>query len=84
MVKLWGKSFVKFLIIIFQNFVTSSHYQDFKKKSNVICVHKEHNKQLIQNYRLISLLPYFVKYLKKIIFNKIYNFLLNERLLNSN
>ena len=41
-------------------------------------------KQLVENYRPIPLLPIFGKIFKKIIFNRIYNFLLEEDLLNPN
>ena len=47
-------------------------------------MHKKNDKQLVKNYRPISLLPIFGKIFEKIIFNKIYRFLLEERLLNPN
>ena len=43
---------------------------------------KKNDKQLVNNYRPISLLPIFGKMFEKITFNKIYNFLLDEKLLN--
>ena len=46
-------------------------------------MHKKNDKQLVRNYRPISLLPIFGKIFEKIIFNKIYH-LLEERLLNPN
>ena len=61
-----------------------SHYPDIWKKSNIMPVHKRNDKQLIQNYRPITLLLIFGKIFEKVVFNKIYNFLLNERLLNPN
>ena len=45
---------------------------------------KKINKRLVNNYRPISLLPIFGKIFEKIIFNRIYNFLLKEELLNPN
>ena len=39
---------------------------------------------MVKNYRPISLLPILGKILQKIIFNRIYNFLLEEDLLNPN
>ena len=51
---------------------------------NIIPVHKKNDKQLVKNYRPISLLPIFGKLFEKIIFNRIYNFLLQEELLNPN
>ena len=50
------------------------------KRSNIILVHKKNDKQLVENYQPISLLPIFGKYFEKIIFDKIYYFLLEERL----
>ena len=71
-------------LIRFQNSIKLSHFSDIWKMSNIIPVHKKNDKQLIQNYRPISLLPIFGKAFKKVVFNRVYNFLLNERLLNPN
>ena len=84
MIKLCDKSLVKSLIISFQDSIKLSHYPDIWRKSNVIPAHKKSDKQLIKNYRLSSLLPLFGKIFEKVVFNRIYNFLLNERLLNPN
>ena len=84
MIKVCDKSLLKPLIILFGNSIKSSCYSDIWKRSNIIPVHKKNDKQLVNNYRPISLLPIFGKIFEKIIFNKIYNFLLEENLLNSN
>ena len=84
MIKICDKSLLKPLIILFENSIKSSCYPDIWKRSNIIPVHKKNDKQLVNNYRPISLLPIFGKIFEKIIFNKIYNFLLEENLLNSN
>ena len=47
-------------------------------------MHKKNDKQLVKNYRPISLLPIFGKIVEKKIFNKIYHFFLEERLSNPN
>ena len=80
--KISDKSLLKPLILLLQNSTTSSYYPDIWKRSNIIPVHKKNDKQLVENYRPISLLPIFGKIFEKIIFNKIYPFLLEERLLN--
>ena len=49
---------------------------------NVISVHKKNDKQLINNYRPVSLLPIFGKMFERIIFNKIYRYLDEHNLLN--
>ena len=47
-------------------------------------MHKKNDKQLAENYLPISLLPIFGKIFEKTVFNKIYHFLLEERVLNPN
>ena len=84
MVKICDKSLLKPLIILFENSIKSSCYPDIWKRSNIIPVHKKNDKQLVNNYRPISLLPIFGKIFEKIIFKKIYNLVLEENLLNSN
>ena len=53
-------------------------------KSNIIPAHKKNDKQLVNNYRPISLLPVFGKIFEKIVLNRIYNFLADENILNHN
>ena len=84
MIKICDKSLLKPLILLFQNSAKLSYFPDIWKRSNIIPVHKKNDKQLVKNYRPISLLPIFGKIFEKIIFNKIYHFLLEERLLNPN
>ena len=60
----------------------SSCYAFLWKRSNIIPVHKKNDKQLVKNYRLISLLPIFGKKFEKIIFYRLYNFLSQKELLN--
>ena len=75
MIKICDKSILKPSILLFKNSTKSSYYPDIWKKSNIIPVHKKNDKQLVNNYRPISLLPIFGKIFEKIIFNRIYNFL---------
>ena len=82
MIKNCDKSLIEPLIILFQNSTKSSHYPDIWKTSNIIHVYQKNNKQLVINYRPISLLPVFGKNFEKIIFNKIYCFLFEEKLSN--
>ena len=84
MIKTCDKSILKPLILLFENSTKSSYYPDIWKKSNIVPVHKKNDKQLVTNYRPISLLPIFGKIFEKIIFNRIYNFLSEKNLLNHN
>ena len=70
MIKICDKSLLEPLIILFKNSTKSSHYPDIWKRSNIIPVHKKNDKQLVINYRPISLLPIFGKILKKLFLTK--------------
>ena len=54
------------------------------KKSNIIPVHKKSHKQVVDNYRPVSLLPIFSKILEKLIFNSLFEFLHEKNLLHEN
>ena len=69
---------------MFQNSAKLSCFTDTWKRSNIITVHKKNDKQVVEHYGPISLLLIFGKIFEKKIFNKIYHFLLEERLLNPN
>ena len=47
-------------------------------------MHKKNDKQLVTNYRPVSLLPIFGKIFEKIIFNRVCNFLLEGNKMNAN
>ena len=55
------------LKIIFSNILSTSNYPNLWKVANVIPIHKKGDKQLIKNYRPISLLPICGKILEKIL-----------------
>ena len=84
MIKICDKSLLEPLIILFKNSTKSSHYPDIWKRSNIIPVHNKNDEKLVINFRPISLLPIFGKIFEKNIFNKIYCFLIEEKLLNPN
>ena len=63
------------LQIIFTNIFSTSIYPDMWKLANVAPILKKGNKQLIKNYRPISLLPVCEKILEKIIFDNLYTYL---------
>ena len=63
------QSFVKSLSIIFKNSVDNGVFPDIWKKFNIIPVNKKGDKQTINNYRPVSLLPIFGKIFEKLPFN---------------
>ena len=81
MIKIGDESLLKTFLILFKNSLKLSYYSDIWKKSNIIPAHKKNDKQLLNNFRPISLWPIFGKIFEKLIFNRIYDFLLKEELL---
>ena len=65
----------------FLSFFEDDVYPDDLKKSNVVPIYKKESKNLIRNYRSISLLPVFRKVFGKIIFNSLPNSFLENKLL---
>ena len=81
--KLCNKSIIP-VIIIYKNCINSGIFPNIWKKSNVVPVHKKGDKQVVDNYRPVSLLPIFGKILERLIFNSLFEFLHENNLLNEN
>ena len=74
------------LLIIYKNCIKSIKgiYPNTRKKSNIVSFHKEGDKQTVNNYRSVSLLPIFGKVFKKVLFNPIFGYLQDNGLLSDN
>ena len=72
------------LKIIFRNILLTSIYPDTWKLANVTPIFKKGDKQSIENYRPISLLPICGKIFEKIIFNNLYCYLNVNNLITKN
>ena len=72
------------LQIIFKNILSSSIYPDMWKLANVTPIFKKGDKQLIKNYRPISLLPTCGKIFEKLIFSHLYSYLHTNNLITQN
>ena len=81
MIKLCGKSIARPLSLIFQSILNDRVFPDDWKKSNVVSCHKKDSKNLIKNYRPISLLPIFSKVFERLIYNSLYNYFIQNKLL---
>ena len=81
MLKLCAPSICKPLTLLFENCVRSGEFPNVWKRSNIVPVHKKGNKQLIKNYRPVSLLPICGKLMEKLMFNSIFNFIDTRNLL---
>ena len=73
--KICDPTIVKVLSIIFKNCLQSRSFPNNWKKSNVVPIHKKDDKQLLQNYRPVSLLPICGKIFERTVFNPICQYL---------
>jgi len=72
------------LKIIFGNILETTIYPDIWKLANVVPLFKKNDKQLLNNYRPISLLPICGKIFEKVIFNNLYKYLNDNNLITKN
>ena len=72
MLKLCDKSIITPLSILFQNCIDTRTFPDTWKKSNIVPVQKKGDKQIVDNYRPVSLLPILGKMFERVIFNSIF------------
>ena len=74
MIKLCGKSIVYLLKLIFEASLEGGEFPDYWEKANKVPVHKKEGKNLVKNYRPISLLPIFGKIFEGVIFKDLFNY----------
>ena len=84
MLLLCDQSVVLPLEIIFGNILKTSIYPDVWGLANVTPIFKKEDKQLVKNYRPISLLPICGKILGRLIFNSLYLYLSSNGLITAN
>ena len=72
------------LRIIYKNILSTSVYPDLWKLANVTPIFKKEDKQLVKNYRPISLLPICGKIFEKLIFDSLYAYLSGNGLITKN
>ena len=84
MIKLCATSISKPLSILFRNCFENQCFPNEWKRANIVPVHKKNDKQLIKNYRPVSLLPVCSKIFEKVIFNSLFKYLEDNNLLNGN
>ena len=84
MIKLCGNSICKPLSIIFKDCLSEGKFPHEWKKANVVSVHKKGNKQSLENYRPISLLPICSKIFECLISNEMFTFFTENNLISPN
>ena len=69
MLKICGKSIIKPVQIIYKQCLEKDCFPDEWKKVNIVLVQRKKDKQLLENYRPISILPICGKVLERLIYN---------------
>ena len=76
--------FCKPLELIFKSCLESGKFPPEWKKANVVPAHKKGAKQILENYRLISLLPISGKIFERILYNNMFQFFTKDDLISHN
>ena len=83
MYKLSGKSICKPLDLIFQSCIKHGEFPTEWKKADGVLVHKKSDKQILKNYRPVSLLPICGKIFERLLYNRLYEYFIENELISS-
>ena len=83
MLKICGSSIYKPLEMIFKQCIETGVFPSEWKKANIVPIHKKGDKQTLENYSPVSLLPICGKILERLIFNVMFNFFIENKLISS-
>ena len=84
MLKLCGESIYKPLNLIFKFCLKTGQFPSDWKKANVVLVFKKGDKQLVKNYRPISLLRITGKIFERLLYNQMFEFFIRNDLISQN
>ena len=81
MLKICGNSLCRFLELILSDCLVNEIFPSAWKKGNIVPVYKKNDKQRLNNYRLISLLPICSKIFERLIFTEMFGFFIENNLI---
>ena len=81
MLKIYGSSIYDPLELIFKEVLSTGLFPSNWKKGDIVPIHKIGDKQILKNYRAVSLLPICGKGFERLIFNKLLNIFLENNLI---
>ena len=84
MIKICDTSICRPLKLIFQSCLESGKFPNEWKKANVVPVHKKGDKQILKNYRPISLLPIAGKIFERLLYDRMFEFFIANNLISKN
>ena len=74
MLKIYGSSIYGPLELIFKEALSTGLFPTNWKNGNIVPMFKKCDKQILKNYRLVSLLPTCRKTFERLFFNELFNF----------
>ena len=80
MTKACGNSISLPLKLIFKSMINEGVFPEDWKNSNVVPIHEKESKNLIKNYRPISLLSILSKIFERLVFNALFNIIVQKKL----
>ena len=80
MIQICSESIALPLKLLFETALKENKFPDIWKLANVVPAHKKDEKNLLKNYRPISLLPIFSKIFEKVIYNSLFNHFVCDKL----
>ena len=84
MIKICGNSLSKPLEMIFKSCITKREFSSEWKKANVVPVQQKSDEQLLKNYRPVSVLPIARKFLERMIYDNIFEYLTANKTISDN
>ena len=81
MLKICGESICRPLSIIFKSCLRTGIFPLEWKKANIVPIHKKCDKQIVINYRPVSLLPICGKIFERLLYNEMPNSFLENGLI---
>ena len=66
---------------LYNSYMVTGAFPKILKTGRITPIYKKGNKELIENYRPVSTLPIFGKIFEKIIYNRLYKFLVSKNIL---
>ena len=75
------KSICKPLELIFQSCIKHGKFPNEWKMANLVPVHKKNDKQILENYRRVSLLPICGKVFERLIYNSLFEYFIQNDLI---
>ena len=80
-IKICDTSICRSLKLIFQSCLESGKFPTEWKKANVVSVQKKGDKHILKNYRSISLLPIAGKILERLLYDRMFEFFIENNLI---